>query len=103
VFGFSKSVYPSLIVGALIIMVGLTYSFGRDFGQTVGGWAENFGETMGTWGENFGESMGAWGENIGRTFSEWGMSFGRYFGASILIIIGILIVTNQLKRNPLYR
>ena len=84
-------------------MVGLTYSFGRDFGQTVGGWAENFGDTMGTWGENFGESVGAWGENVGRTFSEWGMSFGRYFGASMLIIIGILIVTNQLKRNPTYR
>jgi hypothetical protein len=72
-------------------MVGLTYSFGRDFGQIIGGWAENFGE-----------SVGAWGENVGRTFSEWGMSFGRYFGASILIIIGILIVTNQLKRNPMY-
>ena len=84
-------------------MVGLTYSFGRDVGQTVGRWAENFGVTMGTWGENFGESVGAWGENIGRTFSEWGMSFGRYFGASILIIIGILIVTTQLKRNPIYR
>ena len=102
-FGYSRSVFPSLILGFLVIMFGLTYSFARDFGQTVGGWGENFGDTMGTWGENFGEVMSAWGEDVGRTFSDWGMGFGRYFGASILIIIGILIVTNQLERNPIYR
>jgi putative Mn2+ efflux pump MntP len=73
-------------------MFGLSYSFGRDFGQTIGGW-----------GENFGEVMGSWGEDVGRTFSEWGMGFGKYFGASILIILGVLIVTNQLKRNSAYR
>lgn len=88
-FGFSRNMIPSLVLGALIIMIGLSYSFGRDFGQIIGGWGENFGETMGTWGEN-----------IGRTFSEWGTSFGRYFGSFILVIIGLLIVTNQLKRNP---
>jgi hypothetical protein len=101
--GFSRSVFPSLIVGALIILVGLTYSFGRDFGQIVGGWGENFGEVIGGWGENFGEVIGAWGENVGRTFSEWGLEFGRYFGASILIIIGLLIVNNQIKQNQIYR
>jgi putative Mn2+ efflux pump MntP len=83
---YSRSIIPSLIIGALIIVIGLTYSFGRDFGQIVGGWGENFGETMGTWGEN-----------IGRTFSNWGSGFGNNFGASILIIIGIMIVTNQLR------
>ena len=77
-----------VVVG--IIIVGITYSFGQDFGKNIG-----------RWGENFGESMGAWGENIGRIFSGWGSSLGSYFGAAILIIIGVIIVSNQLKRNPL--
>ncbi|MHA2393750.1 MAG: zinc-ribbon domain-containing protein [Promethearchaeota archaeon] len=99
-FGFSRSMLPSLIAGVIIILIGLTYSLGQDFGQIAGGWAENFGETMGSWGENFGESMGSWGENFGRTFSDWGSRFGRFFSASILILIGLFIVANQLKRYP---
>ena len=94
----SSSLSPSLIIGVIIIIVGVTFSVGVNFGQLVGEWGESFGDSMGTWGENFGESMGAWGENIGRTFSDWGMGFGRYFGALLMIVIGLFIVTRSFRR-----
>ena len=69
------------MIGAIIIIVGVTSVFGR-----------NFGEMMGTWGERFGEGMGRWGEGVGRFFADWGTSWGSKIGASFLIIIGLAIL-----------
>jgi hypothetical protein len=80
-FGLSGGALPGLVIGAIIIIVGVTSVFGRDFG-----------EMMGTWGESFGEGMGNWGEGVGRFFAEWGTSWGGKIGASISIIIGLAIV-----------
>ena len=80
-FGLSGGAIPGLVIGAIIIIVGVTSIFG-------GG----FGEMMGTWGEGFGEGMGNWGEGVGRFFAEWGAGWGGTIGASISIIIGLAIV-----------
>jgi len=80
-FGLSGGALPGLVIGAIIIIVGVTSVFGR-----------NFGEVMGTWGENFGEGMGRWGEGMGRYFADWGMGWGGKIGASFSIIIGLAIL-----------
>jgi hypothetical protein len=80
-FGSSGGALPGLVIGAIIIIVGLTSVFGR-----------GFGELMGTWGERFGEGMGRWGEGIGRFFANWGRSWGSSIGASFLILIGLAIL-----------
>ncbi len=80
-FGPSGGALPGLVIGAIIIIVGVTSVFGR-----------NFGEMMGTWGENFGEGMGMWGESVGRFFADWGMGWGGTIGASFSIILGLAIV-----------
>jgi hypothetical protein len=85
--GFSRGMIPALIIGGFIIIIGVTYSFGMDFGQMVGGWGENFGESMGRWGENFGEY-----------FSDWGSNFGSSIGASVLVLIGLIIIASQYAR-----
>lgn len=77
----SGGALPGLVIGAIIIIVGVAFVFGR-----------NFGEMMGMWGENFGEGMGRWGEGVGRFFADWGMSWGSQIGASFSIIIGLAIV-----------
>ena len=79
-FGLSGGAFP-LIIGAIIIIVGVASAFGR-----------NFGYMMGTWGSNFGESMGRWGESVGRFFAEWGTSWGSRIGASISIIVVLVII-----------
>ena len=80
-FGLSGGALPGLVIGAIIIIVGVTSVFGG-----------NFGEMMGSWGENFGEGMGRWGEGIGRFFADWGAGWGSTLGASMLIILGLAIV-----------
>jgi hypothetical protein len=80
-FGDSGGTLPGLVIGAIIIIVGVTSVFGR-----------NFGEMMGTWGERFGESMGRWGEGVGRFFADWGTSWGSKIGASFMIIFGLAIL-----------
>ena len=80
-FGLSGGALPGLVIGAIIIIVGVTSAFGRDFG-----------EMMGAWGESFGEGMGRWGEGVGRFFADWGTSWGSKIGASVAIIIGLAIV-----------
>ena len=88
---------PGLIIGAIIIFIGITYSIGQDFGRIIGNWAGNFGQFMGNWGENFGRNMGEWGENFGRFFADFGISMGSKFGASIAIIIGLIIIAYTLN------
>ena len=80
-FGPSSGALPGLVIGAIIIIVGVTSVFGG-----------NFGEMMGTWGENFGEGMGRWGEGVGRFFADWGTSFGSTTGSSLMIVMGLAIV-----------
>ena len=80
-FGLSGGALPGLVIGAIIIIVGVTYALGGDFG-----------EMMGAWGESFGEGMGRWGEGVGRFFADWGTSWGSKIGASVAIIIGLAIV-----------
>jgi hypothetical protein len=80
-FGLSGGTLPGLVIGAIIIIVGVTSVFGG-----------NFGEMMGAWGENFGEGMGRWGEGVGRYFADWGIGWGGKIGASFLIIIGLAIL-----------
>lgn len=80
-FGLSGGALPGLVIGAIIIIVGVTSAFGRDFG-----------EMMGAWGESFGEGMGRWGEGVGRFFADWGTSWGSKISASVAIIIGLAIV-----------
>lgn len=80
-FGSSGGTFPALVIGVIIIIVG-TASF---FGQSIG-------TIMGTWGENFGQIMGRWGMNVGRFFAEWGTNWGSRLGASISILIGLLII-----------
>jgi len=80
-FGLSGGTLPGLVIGAIIIIVGVTYALGGDFG-----------EMMGAWGESFGEGMGRWGEGVGRFFADWGTSWGSKIGASVAIIIGLAIV-----------
>jgi len=80
-FGLSGGALPGLVIGAIIIIVGVTSAFGRDFG-----------EMMGTWGENFGEGMGSWGEGVGRFFAEWGTNFGSTIGGFVVIVVGLAIV-----------
>ena len=75
-FGPSGGALPGLVIGAIIIIVGVTSVFGRDFG-----------EMMGMWGESFGEGMG-----VGRFFAEWGTSWGSTIGAYVSIIVGLAIV-----------
>ncbi len=80
-FGSSVGTFPALMIGVIIIIVGAA-SF---FGQSVG-------IILGTWGENFGQSMGRFGVNIGRFFAEWGTTWGSRIGASISILIGLVII-----------
>ncbi|MBC8224591.1 zinc ribbon domain-containing protein [Candidatus Bathyarchaeota archaeon] len=80
-FGPSGGTLPALVIGAIIIIVGVTSVFGRDFG-----------EMMGAWGESFGEGMGEWGIGVGRFFAEWGTGWGSNIGAYISIVIGLAIV-----------
>jgi hypothetical protein len=80
-FGASGGALPGLIIGAIIIIIGAFSLFGEDFGMM-----------MGRWGETFGEGMGRWGADVGRFFAEWGTSWGSRIGASISIIIGLVIV-----------
>ena len=80
-FGASGGALPALVIGAIIILVGVTSVFGG-----------NFGEMMGTWGENFGEGMGEWGEGVGRFFSVWGTGWGSNIGAYVSIIVGLAIL-----------
>ncbi len=76
-----------IVFGVIIMIVGLSFTIGRDFGTM-----------MGNWGENFGDYMGTWGENVGRFFAEWGTNFGQSFGALVLIMIGLVIVFTQYNR-----
>jgi len=69
------------VIGAIILLVGVTSVFGQ-----------NFGVMMGFWGESFGEGMGQWGESVGRFFADWGTSFGNTMGASLMIVVGLVIV-----------
>lgn len=80
-FGFSGGALPGLVIGAIIIIVGVTSVFGR-----------NFGEMMGMWGESFGEGVGRWGEGVGRYFADWGTGWAGTIGASFSIIIGLAIL-----------
>lgn len=80
-FGPSGGALPGLVIGAIIIIVGVTSVFGRDFG-----------EMMGMWGENFGEGMGEWGMGVGRFFAEWGTSWRSTIGAYVSIVVGLAIV-----------
>jgi hypothetical protein len=91
-FGLFGGAFPGLVIGAIIIIVGVTYTFGQDFGQIIGAWGGSFGEAMGRWGGSFGESVGSWGEGVGRFFAEWGTSWGSRIGASIAIIVGLAIL-----------
>ena len=70
-----------MVIGVIIIIVGVTSAFGRDFG-----------EMMGAWGESFGEGMGRWGEGVGRFFAEWGTSWGSTIGGFVVIVVGLAIV-----------
>lgn len=79
--GISGTALPGILFGVFIIVIGLTFSTGQDFGQIVG-----------SWGESFGSSMGSWGENMGRFFSDFGTNIGISFGASMVIVIGLSIV-----------
>jgi len=79
--GISGTALPGILFGVFIIVIGLTFSTGQDFGQIVG-----------SWGEAFGEGMGSWGENMGRFFSDFGTNIGISFGASMVIVIGLIIV-----------
>jgi hypothetical protein len=97
--GLSRSVFPAMLIGGFLIIIGVTYSLEMDFGQIVGGWAENFGQSMGSWGENFGRSIGSWGESVGEWFSNWGLNFGRSIGASILVLVGLMIISSQYTQN----
>ncbi len=76
-----------IVFGVIIIIVGMSFSFGRDFGTM-----------MGNWGENFGDYMGTWGENVGHFFAEWGTNFGQSFGALMLILMGLAILLTQYNR-----
>lgn len=87
-FGGSGGALPGLVIGAIIIIVGITSVFGGNFGYMMGMWGEGFGEGMSRWGEG----MGRWGEGMGRYFSDWGMGWGSTIGASISIIIGLAIL-----------
>jgi hypothetical protein len=80
-FGLSGGALPGLIIGAIIIIVGVTSAFGRDFG-----------EMMGAWGESFGEGMGSWGEGVGRFFADWGTSWGSTIGGFVVVVVGLAIV-----------
>jgi hypothetical protein len=80
-FGLSGGALPGLIIGAIIIIVGVTSAFGRDFG-----------EMMGAWGESFGEGMGSWGEGVGRFFADWGTSWGSKIGGFVVVVVGLAIV-----------
>ena len=80
-FGFSGGTFPALIIGVIIIIVGAASFFGQSIGII-----------MGTWGENFGQSMGRLGMNIGRFFAEWGTTWGSRIGASLSILIGLVII-----------
>ena len=80
-FGGSGEMLPGLVIGVIIIIVGVTSVFGR-----------NFGEMIGMWGEGFGEGMGRWGEGVGRFFADWGMRWGSKIGASFSIILGLAIL-----------
>jgi hypothetical protein len=90
--GISGTALPGILFGVFIIVIGLTLSTGQDFGRIAGSWGEAFGEGMGSWGEEFGSSMGSWGENMGRFFSDFGTNIGISFGASMVIVIGLMIV-----------
>jgi hypothetical protein len=80
-FGLSGGALPGLVIGVIIIIVGVTSAFGR-----------NFGEMMGAWGESFGEGMGSWGAGVGRFFADWGTSFGSTIGGFVVIVVGLAIV-----------
>ena len=90
-FGLSGGALPSLLIGAIIIIIGLASIFGGGFGQMMGSWGGSFGEAIGSWGESFGERIGSWGKDVGRFFIEWREGF-RMIGASVAILIGLAIV-----------
>ena len=46
-FGPSGGELPGLVIGTIIIIVGVTSVFGRNFGEMMGMWGEGFGEGMG--------------------------------------------------------
>ena len=80
-FGLSGGALPGLVIGVIIIIVGVTSAFGRDFGEMIG-----------AWGERFGEGMGRWGEGVGRFFADWGTSWGSTIGGLVVLTIGLAIV-----------
>ncbi len=80
-FGLSGGALPGLVIGVIIIIVGVTSAFGR-----------NFGEMIGAWGERFGEGVGRWGESVGRFFADWGTSWGSTIGGLVVLTIGLAIV-----------
>ena len=42
-FGLSGGALPGLVIGGIIIIVGVTSVFGRNFGDMMWTWGENFG------------------------------------------------------------
>ncbi|UCD43890.1 MAG: hypothetical protein JSV27_06975 [Candidatus Bathyarchaeota archaeon] len=97
--GISSTALPGILIGVFIIVIGLTFSSGQDVGRIVGNWGETFGEGMGSWGESFGSSMGSWGENMGRFFADFGRNLSISFGASMVIVVGLVIVAWSLFRQ----
>jgi putative Mn2+ efflux pump MntP len=91
----ARNVDPILLIGIFIIIIGIMFSFGMNFGRTIGSWGESFGETMGNWGNNFGEEMGKLGQSLGEYFSEWGSNLSKTIGSYVLIFIGLLIIVYQ--------
>lgn len=71
---------PTFVIGAIIIIVGVSFLYGLV--MTV---------LMEARGENFGEGMGKWGESVGRFYAIWRTNADRQdvaFGAFYLIAIG---------------
>ena len=80
-FGGSGGTLPGMMIGIIIIVVGVTSFFRR-----------NFGVMMERWGKGFGEGMGRWGEGVGRFFAEWGTGWESKIGASFSIKVGLAIL-----------
>jgi hypothetical protein len=104
---FSSQEALGLALGVLIVFIGVMSSLGKVFISTIGNWGGRFGEFMGNWGSNFGEFMGNWGSNFGEFMGNWGEGMGRFFaefvfnvgttiGASMVIVIGFIIVAYSL-------
>ena len=80
-FGLSWGALPGLVIGVIIIIVGVTSAFGRDFGEGIG-----------RWGESVGRFFADWGIRVGSFFADWGTSVGRVIGSLVVIIIGLIIM-----------